>query len=305
MQIPLNLDLSDGNYTFAFITKCQVNYPYKTFSGLGFTFELTIAPSSLIEGKGARIERLVADIDFMNGSGGLYLGQLKDRFISSSNLNYSHGHQLQLELSTDTFLKLVDETHFKDLELKIRVQALLKLEEPVKNSFGTVIPNSESPCVKGEAYLRFPHSDWLKVLDSAKIERFDLITLRTYLPELPGDNVFTQAFDKLREAQDKFNRGDWNATGASCRSALRTVFSLTPQNQKAIEYVLSGVAGDPRRKSFAFSLTDGLLKVLNSATHLEGDHKTNTPPADLQREDALLCLHWTAAIISYIATVCK
>jgi hypothetical protein len=43
--------------------------------------------------------------------------------------------------------------------------------------------------------------------------------------------------------------------------------------------------------------------VMNKAVHLEGDVKAGTPPADLSPEDALLCVHWYAALIGYLSSL--
>jgi hypothetical protein len=66
---------------------------------------------------------------------------------------------------------------------------------------------------------------------------------------------------------------------------------------------LAPAIGDPRRKDFAAALIKGLNDVGNKAVHLEGDVKAGTPPADLSPEDALLCIHWYAAVIGYLSSV--
>lgn len=57
------------------------------------TFEFTIAPTSLIEGKYPELEKSVVDVYLMEESSSIYLGQLKNRSIRPSTLNYAHGHQ--------------------------------------------------------------------------------------------------------------------------------------------------------------------------------------------------------------------
>lgn len=304
MELSTNLALSYNGYTFARITKCQFNAPYKTFSGVEFTFHITIEPSDLIKGKNVQLDKLVIDLYLMKDSTELYLGQLRNRSISPSRLTYPRSQQQQLTLTTNEFLKLADETHHKELELKIRAQGLFQFDESVKNSSGGPLIDSEPVVAEGESHISFPHSEWLKILNNTGIERFDLITLRTSLPELPGSSVFTQAFDKLHEAQDKFSRGDWNAVGAACRSAIRTIMSLAQGQKKPMDYLLASVINNSERKKFSASVI-AVWDTLNTATHQEGNLNENLPPADFQREDALLTLHLTAAAISYIAAVYK
>jgi hypothetical protein len=303
MEISIDTSLSAHGYTFVRITKCKVSAPRKTFSGVQISFAFTISPTSLIvEGSSAVLEKLAIDLHLKDGTDYLYIGRLKNKFIQSIPLSYERERDLQIEFRTDDFWKLVDITHYKDLELKLEIQARLKLEEPIKNSSGGEISGSELQFLEGNSYLRFPHSEWLKILNRTGIERFDLITLRTYIRELPNENAFVQAFDKLKEAQDKFNRGDWNAVGATCRSAFKTLLHLATGEKRPIQKLLATVLDDPRRTQIANSLVP-VLDVLNASTHQEG--KSDLPPADFQREDALLCLHLTGAAISYIATVYK
>ena len=304
----MDLGLVCGHFTLARITKCEVYTPSRTFSGIEAIFEFTIEPTNLVTGENTRLEKLVFDLYVKIGSEHLYLGQIKDKFITPSHLNYSKEQQLNLRLNSTDFLKLVDETHDKDLEFKLFAQSLVNLDAPTVDYRGNKAIDAGQVFLKGEGYIRFPHSEWLKLLNSTKIERFDLITLRTTLPELPSPNVFTQAFDKLHEAQDKFNRGDWNAVGSTCRDALNTVLSLAAPSKSKIKEVLSTVISDPQRESFGNAAEQAIDKVrdlLNYATHQGGNAAANKPPANLQREDALLTLHLTAAAISYIAAVYK
>lgn len=304
MKISTDLQLSHGNYTFARITKCEIFGPGKTFAGIDFTFNLEIAPTQIISEANPTLQRLLIDLYIIKDSAELFLGQLKDRFISPASLRYSRNHQQHLELSAHSFLKLVDETHHKDLELKLRAQAVLHLDQPVTNSSDGSLTEPGLVFLDGESRVTFPHSDWLKLINNARIEYFDLITLRTTLPELPEPNVFVQAFGKLHEAQNYFNRGDWNAVGAACRSAFRTILPLAGGEKNPIQKLLATAHDDPKRKRFVESVVKA-LDVLGHATHQEGNFNYNTPPADFQREDALLTLHLTAAAISYIASVYK
>lgn len=301
MEIPLKLDFVYGGYVLARLTKCRIMSPVETFSGVEIAFELTIEPTGVLGENYPKLENLVIDV-YLNypGSLELHIDRLKDRFIKPVTLSYAREHSQYLRLKSNSFFRLIEETHYRDLELKFRAQILLRLEVPIKNSSGGLLIDAGPAYLSGDTQFRLPHSEWHKVLNNTRTERFDLISLRTSVPNTEGTTAFTQAFDKLREAQDKFNRGDWNAVGSACRSAIRTVMSIAQGQNKPMDYLLSSVIGDPRRKKFALPIK-AIWDSLNAATHQEGNVNDQTPPSDFLREDALLCLHLTAAAISYIS----
>lgn len=114
---------------------------------------------------------------------------------------------------------------------------------------------------------------------------------------------FWRRLAKIREAERQYTQGDWNGAASSCRSAWRTVLSSAPSGVSPFEHLLAPVVGDPRRKAFATALIKGLNDLANEAVHLEGDAKKKTLPADLSAEDALLCIHWYAAVIGYLSSI--
>lgn len=306
MEISTNLELSYYGYILARITKCRVYGPGKTFSGLEFTFSLTIEPTGRLTGSNPKLDRMEIELYLTTNSAELYLGSLKRRSLEPLSISYPRDHQYRLRIGTHSFLKLIDETHAGDLNLKIEAQAVLLTDEPLKNSSGGPLTNENLILISGESRFRFPHSDWIEIINGAHIDYFDVITLRSFLSELPEHNVFRQAFDKLRQARESFNRGDWNAVGSACRNALSTVLSLAPSSQPKIKHVLSSVDADPYRQSFggeAEGAIDKIRSLLNHATHQGGNAAADTPPANLRREDALFTLHLTAAAISYMASV--
>ena len=130
-----------------------------------------------------------------------------------------------------------------------------------------------------------------------------MIAIRTPVASSHLNKPFAEAVDKIREAERQYMKGDWNGAAASCRNAWKTVLSSAPPNVSPFEYLLAPLIGAPERKEFATVLMKGLHDILNKAAHLEGDVKTNTPPTNLQPEDALLCIHWYAAMIGYLSSV--
>ena len=151
--------------------------------------------------------------------------------------------------------------------------------------------------------LVIPHSAWLEHLNRTGMDRYELIAIRVPVATSHRHKPFSDALAKIREAERQYAKGDWNGAAASCRGAWRTVLSSAPPGVSPFEHLLAPVIGDPRRKEFAVALIKGVHDVMNKAVHLEGDVKTGMPPADLSPEDALLCIHWYAAMIGYLSSL--
>lgn len=203
------------------------------------------------------------------------------------------GHEFSMvrhfDLRTDEFMKLADSSHRGNVTFEFQATPLLS---------GTRCDGSSE---RGQ--LMIPHSAWLELLNRTGLDRYELIAIRVPVASSHLHKPFSEALAKIREAERQYDRGDWNGAAASCRAAWRTVLSSAPPGVSPFEHLLAPVLGDPRRKEFAASLVKGMHDVMNKAVHLEGDVKTGTPPADLSPEDALLCIHWYAAVIGYLSTL--
>jgi len=197
--------------------------------------------------------------------------------------------QRHLDLRSDDFVRLIDKSYLGDVVFEFRTRPLL-----------SGIPH-EGNAEQGR--LTIPQSEWLELLNRAGMDRFELIAIRIPVQSSHLHKPFADAVTKIREAERQYSRGDWNAAGSSCRSAWRTILSTAPPNTQAIEHLLARVIGDPRRKDFGLALAKGLNAIANQAVHLEGDVKTGTPPVNLTPEDALLCIHWYAAVIGYLSSL--
>jgi len=192
-----------------------------------------------------------------------------------------------LSIAKSDLLLLAEGSWGKDVSLALRVCPHFLEAEPAG--------------VESTGFVKVPRSDWLSLMGKSGLARFEFVVIRTpvstshlYLP-------FSAAIDKIREAETEYSKGNWNSAAGACRDAWNTVLSAVPgKKEERIETLLGHLNGDPRRKKFAAALTRGLHDILNAAKHLEGDQKDGTPPADLKPEDALLCIHWYAAIIGYL-----
>lgn len=228
MQIATDLSLEHSGSSYARITQCQIYLSEQSLSGFIIGFDITVEPTKLVEDKNPLLHQLEVSVH-LNEEKQFYLGHLFNGLEEPRRINYKKNWQLKLHLSRESFWLLVEKTHYKKLELYLNANALVSFDRTVRDERGQEFVQHAPVYLHGDKYLSYPHSEWIETLNRIGIERFDLVTLRTSLAVGQLNNVFTQAFDKLREAQDKFNRGDWNATGAACRSAMRTVLSLAPK----------------------------------------------------------------------------
>jgi hypothetical protein len=301
MSHVLDLELrTTGGTTFARLQKFDIFSGRQTLAGVEFTFNFGIHGTEHATKTELELQRVQIELSvFLENQQSLYVGQFRESLSDSYRVaNYETNVQRKLDITQDAYWKLVDLTHYRDLELNFNVTAIGR---------GKTANGNETILLKGETRGKIPVSEWLKILNTGEYDRFETIILHTSLPSIGGSKEkYDSAFKRLREAQDNFNRGDWNSVGTKCRAAWLVLKTLIPKTQQrqAIELLLASVMDDPKRKEFGevvVAMLKGTNDALNKATHLEGD----LHPGDLQREDALLCLHLTAASIAYVAAVYK
>ena len=297
MLLQTNIRIADVNGKgYAEVSACDLTIE-QTFVGYRLLFSFTINPykSDINEAIQSPIKLLGLRIDLSLkvGNALLPIGSLIDTINHESRS--LRGYQFKvikyLNLNTHDFLRLVDRTHPGSLTLEAAFKPLL--DGP-----------AHEPSVQN-ATLTMPRSEWLDRVNALNLDRFELITIRVPVAASHLHAPFSAAVEKIREAESQFNSGNWNAVGACCRAAWKTVLTASPlpKGSDHIDHFLSAVRGDPRRKDFAKVLAKGLNDIQNAAVHLEGDPKTGKPSADLSREDALLCIHWYSAIIGYFSAV--
>jgi hypothetical protein len=275
----------------ALITACEImGPPSPTLFGQEFTFVFRVEPFEY-EQNPSTLTDLKITISLVENNQSLMIGRFTSRSERPYLLNAkTKDIQLQLHLRTDELIVLADRTHHGDVAFEFDVVA----------RFGEDIHPSSS------GRLVVPHSTWLEILNKSHLDRYELIVIRTPVTASHLHSPFSEALNKIREAEREFTKGNWNGTGSACRGAWNTVLSCvpkgTPRDQR-LEYLLSNVTGDPRRQKFALAVLKGFNNVVNEAVHLEGDVKSSRVPSDLTRADALLCLHWYSAAIGYLASI--
>ena len=287
MILQHELRISDqGGYGYARATGCNLNIE-QTLFGYRLKFGLTFEAQN---GNSVSLDGWESDLYLNEGAQSILLGRLvPDLSEHPRRLIHQFTLQRHLDLRSDDFLRLVDKSYQGDVVFEFRTRPLLS---------GIT---HEGKAEQGR--LSIPKSEWLDLINKTGMDRFELIAIRVPVQSSHLHKPFLDALSKIREAERQYARGDWNAAGSSCRSAWRTILSTAPQGSQAIEHLLAPVIGDPRRKEFGVALAKGLNAIGNKAVHLEGDVKTSTPPANLNAEDALLCIHWYAAVIGYLSSL--
>lgn len=289
MPLQNEIKFGDSNGTLAVITGCHIMGGTPTLFGHEFTFEFRIEPINYKENP-ETLTDLSIEISLVENHQPLRMGRFTSRSKSPYILNdRQRDIQLQLHLRSDELMILADRTHHGEVSFEFNAYA----------QFGETYSYDNGR-------LTIPHSKWLEILNRLRLDRYDLIVIRTPVAASHLHSPFSEALNKIREAEREFTKGNWNGTGAACRSAWNTVMSSVPKNttrEQRLEHLLRNVIGDPRRQKFALAVMKGFNNIVNEAVHLEGDVKSSRAPSDLTRDDALLCLHWYSSAIAYLASV--
>lgn len=290
MYLQNKISIGDGNSNFAEIRECGFSI-WKTFTGYRFSFNFTIHPFDNEKAAPIVLDGLNTDLSFRKASETVLLGRMIDNLVESARelKGYEFSVNKLFDIQTDDFVRLIDQSHKGDMGFEFNIKPIFQ------NT------SRQSQSVTG--YLKIPHSEWIRHINNAGLDRFELISIRIPVSASHLHTPLVEAVGKIREAEQQYMRGDWNGAASSCRAAWRTVLSAAPPGSKPIEHLLATVTSDPRRKEFVNSLVKGLHDIQNSAVHLEGNVKTGTPAADMSAEDALLCIHWYSAVIGYLSVL--
>jgi len=290
MLLQQEIRISDqGSRGYARATACNLYIEQRLF-GYRMNFNFTIEVYPRESGTPVSLLGWEMDLYFKEREPPVLVGRMLSELMEHPR-ELRHGFTLSryLDLRADEFTQLVDKSHRADVTFEFRATPQL-----------SGIPHNGST---ETGHLVIPHSKWLELLNQTGLDRFELISIRVPVASSHLHTPFVDAVAKIREAERQYMRGDWNGAASSCRSAWRTVLSSAPSGVSPFEHLLAPVVGDPRRKAFATALIKGLNDVANEAVHLEGDVKKKTLPADLSPEDALLCIHWYAAVIGYLSSL--
>ena len=227
MNRVLDLELmTAGGQIFARLTKFQIFAGSQTLSGVQFIFDFTIAGTEYATKTELVLDRLHIDLSlFSEFQHELYVGRFRDEVSESTHVTgYDRNFQRNLQLANDAYWRLVDSTHYRDLDLKFGACAVGSGDTP---------NGRESLYLRGERRVKVPHSDWLDILNKNAFDRFETITIRSQVsPTGRKTEIFSDAIAKLKEAEGCFDRGDWNGVGTRCRAAWRVFKTLVPKKDQ-------------------------------------------------------------------------
>lgn len=284
------IEIRKHNYILGKVESCDFRIE-KGLSNYRFSFSFHVLTNRLVVETSTLITDIETDLFFHDNQSPLLMGRLISSLVRRPIRCDGRQDRIekQLDIDAKALISLIDSSFRGDVVFEFNATPRFN------DDFDS------GPFEKG--VLRIPQSEWLKYLNNLGLERFELIAIRTPSTSSQLHQPFSMAVEKIREAEKEYTKGNWNAAAACCRAAWRTLLSATPPGQQALDHLLAKVVGDPKRKEFAGVLAKGLHDTLNAAVHLEGDVKTQTPPTNLEPEDALLCIHWYSAMIGYLASI--
>jgi hypothetical protein len=290
MRLQNEVRLGSSGRTVAEITHCEVMTGLPTLFGHEFTFVFRVEPTNYRENP-VTLNNMTVDVGLIENHNSLKIGRFTSRNERPVLLNGKYSDiQQQLYLSCHELIVLSERTHQGDACFEFDVYA--KFEDGMS--------------YYDHGRLTIPQTEWLKILNRLELDRYELIVIRTPVAASHLHSPFSDALNKIREAETELTKGHWNGVGVACRSAWNTVMSSVPKGvprDQRLEHLLHGVNGDARRQKFGLAVLKGFNNIVNEAVHLEGDVLASRAPANLTREDALLCLHWYSTAIGYLASV--
>lgn len=290
MKLSSPIEIRKHNYILGRVESCDFRIE-KGLSNYRLSFSFHVLTNRLEIETSTLITDIETDLFFQDKQNSLLIGRLISSLVRHPIRCDGRESRVekQLDISDKALVSLIDSSFRGDVVFEFNATPRFN------DDFAS------GPFEKGT--LKIPQSEWLRYLNNLGLERFELIAIRTPSTASQLHQPFSMAVEKIREAEREYTKGNWNAAAACCRAAWRTLLSATPPGQQALDHLLAKVVGDPKRKQFADVLAKGLHDALNAAAHLEGDVKTQTPPTNLEPEDALLCIHWYSAMIGYLASL--
>lgn len=294
MELQQSIRIADqGGYGYAIIETCSF-YIDRTFSGYELQFNFEVKCFGRKEDDPSLIlQDLHVKLYFHQSDKKILLGQLAteiDYQPKKITSNYEFSLKKNFSMTNDDFIRLINQTYGGNVLFGFEVV-------PVFRDLIRYQPTQE------HGWLRIPQAVWLEKINALDLDRFELITIRVPVASSHLHKPFVDAVGKIREAEQLYQRGELLGGVVACRAAWNTVLSSVPPSTPRLEYMLAPLTGDPLRKEFAQAVLNGFHDVVNKGVHLEGNVKTNTPPANLKPEDVLLCIHWYSAAIGYLSQI--
>jgi hypothetical protein len=187
----------------------------------------------------------------------------------------------------------------KDLILKIgsRVRAFLLHEQGNMNVLGTPFETQFDHGHTGSVEYKIPQSEWIKVLSGLAWSELELL-------ELPSTKIATspqlsRAYERFKDAEEFFHRGDWEESMASCNKAFEAMIKDATgeddiSSAKALDALQSLVTA-PEKAVHINNIIKSFKPFLHMSRHEQ------KPPIPIKSKDAMLALHITGSMLSYLS----
>lgn len=209
--------------------------------------------------------------------------------------------RILIPLTPDILYSLEKERSGKDLQFMIYSRVLIAPVESIKPTTGEPFyllgAPWETKFSTGNSYPashKIPQSEWIKLLASlnwSQVELFE-IPIETF----SSDPNLRHAIELLREAQNRFSRGDWAGTLQNCRQAFEAAaadIGQTDNKKDNFQKLSDRISNIKKREKL-----NTLISSLSGFAHL-GRHE-DVPKIDITREDALMVLRCTLSIFSLL-----
>jgi HEPN domain-containing protein len=139
-----------------------------------------------------------------------------------------------------------------------------------------------------------PQSEWLKLLSQLKWSAIEIFEVP--MESLSPDPNLRRAIELLREAQNRFLRGDWPGVLQNCRQAFEAAAAdvgQTSDKSSNFQQLLDRVGGGKKSEKL-----NEVVKSLSGFCQL-GRHE-DLPAVSITREDARAALRCTLSIFALL-----
>jgi HEPN domain len=201
---------------------------------------------------------------------------------------------------TGAVLEAIERDRRGDLELRISSRVLVAPVKEIPLGRESLllleVGHETTFMLQGTSDFKYtiPQSEWLKLLSQLKWSAIEIFEVP--MESLSSDPNLRRAIDLLREAQNRFVRGDWAGVLQNCRQAFEAAAAevgRTSDKPSNFEQLLDRVGGGKKSEK----LSD-LVKSLSEFCHL-GRHE-DFPAVCITREDARAALRCALSIFALL-----
>lgn len=203
-----------------------------------------------------------------------------------------------IDLPSTVLQHIEDRRQGNDIDLRISARVVLCRVERVDECKILGVPFETGFGNPSTGYLehRIPQSDWVKALKTngwSELEIFELPST-----QLRANPQLGRALARFVDALDCYRRGEWEESMGNCRKAFEAAIldvSGKGEMKQGSEAAFQILVRDPTKVHRLNSLISESSKFLHLGRH------ESAQPVLINRADAQLSIHLTAALLSYLA----